>query len=130
MQPQKKLIVVGLLVNIAAALPSLDAAAADQPDLEHGEKIFAQCKACHDAPAEAPNRGPTLRGVLGRRAGSVRGFLYSRALKNAKLVWDEASLDALIANPQRFLPGTTMPFPGLPDEIDRRDLIAFLKTLP
>jgi cytochrome c len=59
----------------------------------------------------------------------MAGFRYSRAMKNSNIVWDEKSLDAFIAAPQKALPGTTMPFSGLPDQQERVDLIAYLETL-
>jgi cytochrome c len=67
--------------------------------------------------------------LIGRKAGSVPGFRYSRALKNANLVWNDATLDAYLAEPQTAVPGNTMPFPGLPDAMQRFALIAYLKTL-
>ena len=65
----------------------------------------------------------------GRHAGSVAGFRYSEAMKNSNIVWDEKSLDAYIMAPQKALPGTTMPFAGIPDQEERNDLIAYLETL-
>ena len=97
-------------------------------DVENGRKIFTACAACHAADQPA-RTGPDLRGVIGRKAGSLPGFRYSRALKNAKLVWNDATLDAYLADPQSALPGNTMPFPGLPDAAQRFALIAYLKTL-
>jgi cytochrome c len=121
---------VALLLLNAARFPMSAAENVLPPNLERGKALYTTCQACHGALPDAPNRGPTLAGILGRRAASVRGFPYSRALKNAKLAWDDAALNAFVSNPQTFLPGTVMPFPGLPEANDRRDLIAFLKTLP
>lgn len=117
-------VVLGCLSTGVAILPATRA----RPDVDNGRKVFAACAACHaaDQPAKI---GPDLGGVFGRKAGSVPGFRYSRALKNAKLVWDEATLDAFLADPQAALPGNTMPYPGLPDATQRFDLIAFLKAL-
>lgn len=99
-------------------------------DAERGRKVFATCAACHrDAAEEVPNQGPKLQGVYGRPAASVPGFRYSRALRNAKRMWTEENLFEFLGDPQAALPGNTMPFPGLPDEAQRRDLIAYLKTL-
>jgi cytochrome c len=107
------------------------AAAESSPaDVERGRKIFATCAACHrEASEEVPNPGPNLQGVFGRPSASVPGFRYSRALRNAKRIWNEETLFEFIGDPQAAVPGNTMPFPGLPDEAKRRDLIAFLKTL-
>lgn len=99
-------------------------------DAVRGLTVFNQCAVCHgDRATDTPNPGPDLRGVVGRPAGSVPGYRYSRALRNARRVWTEAALDAFIADPQANLPGNTMPYPGLPDESERRDLLAYLKTL-
>lgn len=99
-------------------------------DVERGRKIFATCAACHrEASEEVPNPGPNLQGVLGRPSASVPGFRYSRALRNAKRTWNEENLFEFLGDPQAVIPGNTMPFPGLPDEAERRDLIAFLKTV-
>lgn len=98
------------------------------PNPERGRKAYDSCLACHTASPTGP-MGPDLRGVMGRSAGKVAGFRYSRALKNSRIVWNEATLGAFLADPQSSVPGNLMPYPGLPDEAARRDLIAFLKTL-
>ncbi len=119
-----------------AAQPGGDRLAGADPDeksaiVERGRVVFAMmCAACYgEAAADIPNPGPDLRAVVGRMAGAVPEFRYSRALRNAKRVWTEVRLDEFIADPQTALPGNTMPFPGLPDEVQRRDLIAYLKPL-
>lgn len=99
-----------------------------KPDVSAGEKHFAACAACH-APDLSTKTGPDLRGVVGRKVGAVPGFRYSRALKTAGVSWDDARLDAFLAEPQTVFPGNAMPFPGLPDAKQRLDLIAYLKTL-
>ena len=99
-------------------------------DAERGRVVFNQCVVCHSERAgDVPNPGPDLRGVVGRPAGSVPGFRYSRALRNARRPWTETTLDAFIADPQAAVPGNTMPFPGIVEETQRRDLIAYLKIL-
>jgi len=98
------------------------------PSSENGRKLFATCAACH-APNQVTSTGPDLRGVFGRKSGSVPGFRYSRALKNTKFIWDEVRLDAYLAEPQVAVPGNAMPFPGLPKATERQDLIAYLKTV-
>jgi len=98
------------------------------PNSENGRKLFATCAVCH-APNQVTSTGPDLRGVVGRKSGSVPGFRYSRALKNTKFIWDEVRLDAYLAEPQVAVPGNAMPFPGLPEATERQDLIAYLKTV-
>jgi cytochrome c len=73
--------------------------------------------------------GPTLKGVIGRKSGTVPGFRYSRAMKSAEITWDEVSLDRYLSNPQDVVPGNIMPFAGVLDPAQRAKLIAYLKTL-
>ena len=97
-------------------------------DAAAGKAVFAQCTACHSIDG-SNGVGPSLQGVVGRKAGSLAGFRFSRAMKASTLTWDAASLDAYIADPQKALPGNVMPFSGIPDAKQRADLIAYLKTL-
>jgi cytochrome c len=74
--------------------------------------------------------GPSLAEIWGRKAGTVEGFTrYSKAIEKAGIIWDDRSLDAWLANPRGYLPGNRMTFRGLPDETQRRDLIAFLRSV-
>ena len=111
-----------------AAVLVLAAGGAAAQDAGAGKTVFAQCTACH-AIDGSNGVGPTLQGVVGRKAGSVVGFRYSRAMKSSTLVWDEKALDGYIADPQKALPGNVMPFSGLPDAKQRADVIAYLATL-
>lgn len=72
--------------------------------------------------------GPSLAGVIGRKAGSVAGVRYSKALAQSGLVWGEESLDAYLAAPATLVPGTTMTI-RISNTQDRQDLISYLKTL-
>lgn len=97
-------------------------------DAAAGEKVFVQCKACHQIGPTAKNGvGPELNGLFGRKAGSVEGYSYSAANKNSGITWDEATFREYIKNPKAKIPGTKMAFPGLknPKQID--DVVAFLK---
>jgi len=69
--------------------------------------------------------GPSLAGIVGRKAGSEPGYSYSPAMKQANIVWDAKSLDAYLNDPQKVVPGNKMPFPGLKTDTDRADVIAF-----
>jgi nitrite reductase (NO-forming) len=72
--------------------------------------------------------GPSLAGLLGRKAGSESGYNYSSAMKQANITWDPKTLDAYLADPQKSVPGNKMPFPGLKTDHDRADIIAFLSA--
>jgi cytochrome c len=116
------------LAAIAVGFASASGNCADADDPAQGEHAFAKCAPCH-ATDKTNGTGPSLLGVIGRHAGSAPGFRYSRAMKSSNIVWDDKSLDAFIAAPQKALPGTTMPFSGIPDQRERSDLIAYLETL-
>ena len=98
-------------------------------DAAAGEKVFVQCKACHQAGDAAKNGvGPVLNGLFGRKAGSVEGFVYSNGNKNSGVIWDEATFSEYIKNPKAKIPGTKMVFVGIKDEQKIKDLIAYLHT--
>ena len=85
-------------------------------DAASGEKIFVQCKTCHQIGENAKNAvGPVLNGLFGRKAGTVEGFSYSSANKNSGIIWDEATFREYIKDPRAKIPGTKMTFPGLKD---------------
>ncbi len=101
----------------------------NEADLENGRRVFARCRSCHTLPEGGANMtGPNLWGVFGREAGSREGFRYSEALQAADFQWDGEHLDGWLAQPREYLPGNRMAFAGLPDETDRRDVIAFLQV--
>ena len=89
---------------------------------------FAQCAACHAVKPGQNRLGPSLFGVVGRAKASVPGFSYSPALKAQKGVWNDAELNAYIANPRAKVPGGRMFYPGMADATKRARLIAWLKT--
>lgn len=89
---------------------------------------FATCGACHSVNAGENRIGPSLAGVVGRRAGSVSGANYSPGMQAASVTWTEANLDRYLADPTAVVPGGTMPNPGLNAE-QRRAVIDYLKTL-
>lgn len=108
---------------LAAALVR-EATAADPAN---GKAVFQQCAACHSLAAGEIKLGPSLAGVVGRKAGSAEGFNYSLAMKASGLIWDEATLHRYLANPRSVVPGTKMAFAGVRDPKRVDDLIAFLK---
>ena len=90
-----------------------------------GRLVFRKCQACHSMEPGKTLLGPSLAGILGRKAGADANYNYSPAMKQANVVWDAKSLDAYLADPQKVVPGNKMPFPGLKTEQDRADVIAF-----
>ena len=114
-----------------AALVLLGFGQALAQDAENGEEVFKKCRACHQVGEAAKNSvGPILNGIVGRTAGSVEGFSYSPANKEAgsnQLAWTEEILFKYLEDPIKFMPKTKMAFPGLKDEQDRKDVIAYLK---
>jgi cytochrome c len=108
----------------------ISAAAAGQAcadgDPVKGEKVFLKCKACHEIATDRNKVGPTLQGVLGRKAGSVGGFKYSEAMLNSQVVWDAETIADYVEKPKEFIAGNKMAFAGLKKEDDIEDLIAFI----
>ena len=93
-----------------------------------GQNSFTLCAICHAVGEGAQNKlGPILNGLDGRRSGSVAGYDYSEALKNASIVWSEATFKDYIADPRAKIPGTKMIFPGIKNEKEAGDLWAYLK---
>lgn len=97
-------------------------------DVANGEKVFKRCKACHYADKEKNKTGPHLVNIMGRKAGSLEGYKYSKAMRESGLVWDEATLTAYLKAPKKFLKGSKMAFAGLKKESDIKNVIAYLKT--
>lgn len=99
-------------------------------DIGLGERQFARkCSICHTLKPDGANRaGPTLYDVFGRRAGTLPGYIYSDALKNSDIVWNEETIDRLFGEgPQEVVPGTKMPLQKMANQDERNALIAFLK---
>lgn len=106
------------------------AASADghlEGDAEAGEAVFKRCASCHAVGPDARNKvGPILNGVVGREAGTVEGYRYSKALLEAGMTWDEETLTEFLTNPRKAVKGTKMSFRGLKDEDDLENVIAYL----
>lgn len=96
-------------------------------DATKGQTLWeSRCTGCHSL--DQNRVGPKHRGVYGRTAGTAEGFTYSQGVKNSGVVWNEASLDTWLTNPQEFIPGARMAF-RVSTEPDRADIIAYLKSL-
>ena len=123
MAMQKTILIAAALI---AATPASTAFA--QGDAAAGEKAFNKCKACHTIEQGGANRvGPNLHGVVGREAGAVQGFSYSKPIQETDVSWTEDNLDKYLADPKGFIPGNKMAFPGIKNEAERQNIIAYLK---
>lgn len=99
----------------------------DSGDPDHGREVFAKrCAGCHALDRE--KEGPRLRGVFGRKSGSITTFKYSEAMKSANVIWDASSLDQWLTDPDKFIPDSDMDF-RLSNVGERIDVIAYLRQL-
>jgi nitrite reductase (NO-forming) len=103
-------------------------AAVSGGDVALGQQAFRKCQACHSIEAGKNLIGPSLADVVGRPAAQVDGYNYSPAMKDSKVVWDAAALDAFLEAPQKFIPKNKMAFPGLRSETERRNVTAYLAS--
>lgn len=103
--------------------------AARAADLENGERRTQICLNCHETAPDENGIGPTLFKIINRRAGSMAGYNYSRAMGSLTYRWTRARLSAYIANPRVAVPGTKEIFAGYRNADDRRDVIAYLESI-
>ena len=127
-------LVVGVILLGLATMPGLPSSFSAAPnsqdagaDPKHGEELFQKrCAACHSLDKE--KQGPRLRGVFGRRAGTVATFNYSNALKSANVSWNVDSLNQWLADTDRFIPDNDMNM-SFKNPNERADIIAYLRQL-
>jgi cytochrome c len=120
-------LVFGLVAGALSATTVMAEDAAPAGDPAAGEKVFSRCRACHQIGENAHNAvGPSLNGVVGRKAGTFADYPYSDANKNSGLTWDVATLTEYLKGPRAKVPGTKMIFPGLTKPTDIANVIAFL----
>ena len=119
------------MAGIATAGIVFATGAAQAADAKNGQLVFMDnCAVCHSFERGAANKiGPNLFGVVGRKAASVTGYMYSPALTMSNITWDAAQLNEFLAGPQKKVPGTKMGFPGFSDPNDEADAIAYLDSL-
>jgi len=98
-------------------------------DVEAGKTDFKKCALCHTTEAGKNKVGPSLFGIVGRKSASAENYSYSEAMKKFDHTWDPLTLDTYLADPRTVVPGTKMIFPGIKDEKERQDVIAYLETL-
>ena len=114
--------ILAMALSAMATSASVHAQPADAP------KSWSACAACHAVEGSAA-LGPSLKGVTGRKAGSLPGFKYSRAMSSSGITWDDKSLADFLASPQKVVPGNRMPFAGISDPREVTELVNYLKTL-
>jgi cytochrome c len=94
-----------------------------------GRVVFEKCLVCHSTEIGVNKIGPSLWHLLGRKSGTVQGYMYSDALLRANVVWDQPTLDPFLADPRHVVNGSRSMFQGVKDPKDRADVIAYLVTL-
>ena len=105
--------------NIMALFASTNAA--------DGAKVFKKCLACHSIEKGGPNKiGPNIFGVLNRKAGSVSGYKYSKAMLAYGKVWSFEEMNGFLTKPKDWIKGTKMSFVGLKNAKDRAAVILYM----
>jgi cytochrome c len=114
--------ILAVIVGGFAATPTLAQ--------EDGQTAFnTSCRTCHTMKEGDNRQGPSLAGIVGRKAGSLPGFNYSPSMKQSGITWDEATLDQFIADPEQVVHGNTMkPYGGITDAAQRKLIVDFLKS--
>jgi cytochrome c len=117
------------LSGAIVALGLMAQSSASAQDAAAGERLFNQCRACHQLGETARNGvGPQLNGLFaGRKAGSAAGYTYSDAYKALDKTWSEENFRVYIKDPRAVTPGTKMVYAGMKDDTQITNLIAFLK---
>jgi cytochrome c len=118
------------VVFVYALIGVVNAATPDEKlQLSRGQRLFLQCKSCHEiADTKIIKTGPNLKGVVGRAVASYPGFSYSKSLQSLAFKWDEEQLGRWLEKPSQIAPATTMAY-GLPNVADRKAVIAYLRSV-
>jgi cytochrome c len=119
------------LSSLPLALLTLAGAAKAETETGDAQLAFNNsCRTCHSIREGDHRLGPSLHGVVGRKAGSVEGYGFSSAMQQSGVVWDEATLDAFIENPDKVVHGNAMkPYGGIDDPAQRGEIVAYLKSI-
>lgn len=119
-----------VLIGLSLACLSLTGAHGQEGDVDAGATVFKKCATCHVVETDKNKVGPSLNGVFGRKAGTHPDFRYSPAMQTAGeggLVWDDATMRDYLHDPRKKVKGTKMVFPGLKDDADIANVIAYMK---
>jgi cytochrome c len=123
--------ILSSIAMLGVVVCALASPAKAQGNAEEGEAVFKKCKTCHDVGNGAKNKvGPPLNDIVGRKAAAADGFSYSPEMKKLGsdgFLWSEENLSRYLENVKNVVANGKMVFPGLKDEQDRKDLIAYLK---
>ena len=115
------LIIIGIITFI------LIFSIANAGDPVKGKKVFRKCVACHSLQEGKNKMGPPLNNLLGRKAGSVEGYRYSKAMENSDIIWHDCTLDQFLTKPKKYIKGTKMNFSGIKKKSHRDAIIKYLK---
>ncbi|MGH6769954.1 MAG: copper-containing nitrite reductase [Xanthobacteraceae bacterium] len=116
------------LAQAPAAKSNKPAVAAPAGDVAAGRQAFSKCQACHSMDKGKNLIGPSLAGVIGRKAAQVPNYNYSPAMSGSNVVWNSDTLDAFLLAPQKFIPKNKMAFPGIKSDSERANVIAYLAS--
>lgn len=122
--------VLGLLAVGGVTIPSPSLrlrAETARPAMDGARQFMAQCGTCHSIESGQNRLGPSLARIVGRRSGTQAGFAYSEPLRQRRIVWTSANLDAWIADSRKFAPGTTMAV-RIADPAKRAAIITYLQS--
>jgi cytochrome c len=123
-----KIKILGMAI-VAAAISFASSASDEKMMVLAGQEIFKKCSSCHSADSSKNTFGPSLSGVINRKAASLPRFAYSEALKKSGLTWTEANLRRWIAGNDILVPGTRMRHVQITDIAEQNYLLAYLKSL-
>jgi len=97
---------------------------ATKDSVKLGKQVYNKCIGCHSM--DRNRTGPMHCGIIGRKAGSVENYSYSKVLASSDIIWTRKTLNDFIRAPFEFMPGTSMGFSGIKDENKRLALIDYL----
>lgn len=120
LQPLPVVLPILLIAGAASGVLALEG------DPQRGAEIYSRCAACHSL--ERNRTGPKHCGVVGRTAGTLPGYAYSRSMRDSGIVWTPEALDRFLEAPLKALSGTKMGYAGIKDPKERADIIAYLET--